>query len=140
MNKLSIEEKIAAAGLKLSQGKKEILEILEKNAPISVPEILSSLKTKKISLNKTSIYRALSTLIKKKLVSEIDLGEGKKRYEASSKEDHHHHFLCNTCQHIYHIRLDEMLVSKIEKNIESKNKFSIENHKIEFYGKCGDCG
>ena len=110
--------------------KKQLISLLEKsNLPIAVGDIL-----KKIPANKTTIYRELEQFVKQGIVSEVEFGDGKKRYELS--REHHHHLVCRDCGNIEDIEIDE---NKLFKNINSQSNFLIENHNIEFFGKCRKC-
>ena len=110
--------------------KNQILNLLKKSTtPISVPEIIS-----KISANKTTIYRELDQFLSDGLINEIEFGDGKKRYEIT--RDHHHHLVCKNCNKIEDIEIDEkILLTKIKK----QSNFFIENHSMEFFGKCINC-
>jgi len=110
--------------------KNQILSLLEKSEfPLSVPDILS-----KVSANKTTIYRELSGFLANKLVTEVDFGDGKKRYELF--RNHHHHIVCKKCGKIEDIEIDE---KKLLTKIKSRSNFLIENHSMEFFGLCNLC-
>jgi Fur family transcriptional regulator, ferric uptake regulator len=110
--------------------KNKLLNLLEKSHdPISVPDILS-----KISANKTTIYRELQEFLSDGLISEVDFGDGKKRYELT--RDHHHHLVCKDCGKVEDIKIDE---KKILENINNQSNFLIEKHSMEFFGKCLKC-
>ncbi len=110
--------------------KKQLVSLLEKSEiPVSVPEIL-----KKIKANKTTIYRELDQFLLEGKISEVDFGDGKKRYEL--EKSHHHHLVCKSCGKIENIEIDE---NKFLKNVNNKSNFLIEKHSIEFFGKCINC-
>ncbi|SRR5258708_396102 len=110
--------------------KKDLVSLLEKSdLPISVPEILTQLHA-----NKTTIYRQLDSFIKDGLVSEVEFGDGKKRYELANKK-HHHHVVCKSCGTVADIEIDERLLL----NSLDQTDFKIENHNLEFFGFCGGC-
>ncbi|HWA52385.1 MAG TPA: transcriptional repressor [Patescibacteria group bacterium] len=110
--------------------KTKLQKLLAKSkSPISVPEILEE-----IDANKTTIYRELTSFIKDGLITEIEFGDGKKRYEWKD-HGHHHHLICKTCGKIEDVKVDE---KKLIKSITNKN-FLIESHSLEFFGKCKNC-
>ncbi len=111
--------------------KNQILNLLENlEVPVSVPEILS-----KIPANKTTIYRELNQFLSKGLINEIEFGDGKKRYESKNR-DHHHHLVCKNCGKVENLEINEkVLLNKLKK----QTNFLIENHSIEFFGKCINC-
>lgn len=111
--------------------KNQIINILEtSDFPLSVPDILS-----KVSANKTTVYRELYGFLSDKLVSEVDFGDGKKRYEWN-KKNHHHHLVCKKCGKIEDVEINE---KEILGKINKRSKFKIENHSMEFFGLCNFC-
>jgi Fe2+ or Zn2+ uptake regulation protein len=109
--------------------KNKIVKLLERNKkPTTVVEILQ-----KIPANKTTIYRELASFVKDGLINEIEFGDGKKRYEIVT--DHHHHLICKYCGNVEDIEINE----KILFNSLEETNFKVENHSIEFFGKCINC-
>jgi len=143
-----IELDLKSKGYKKSKLRIAILEILNTSAqPQSALEILTkaSIKFKEIesqsrysNLNKTSIYRQLEILEKENIIIEIDLSEGKKRYEIKPKNSHHHHLICIKCTKIECYSIHEDLL-EIETEINTKMGFKVEKHHLEFFGKCKNC-
>ena len=142
-----IELSLKTKGYKKSKLRLEILEILHSSAkPKSALEILSEATAKfkdtpqsrYSSLNKTSIYRQLEILEKENIINEIDLSEGKKRYELKPKNGHHHHLICIKCTKIECYSVHQDLL-EIETEINQKMGFKVEKHHLEFFGKCKNC-
>ena len=133
MNKISHLKK---NGYRITKPREEILNVLNRH-PLTVEEIHTSLLKKKISVDITSIYRSLDLFKKLGLVTEIELGEGKKRYEFNDKNKHHHHIVCEDCGMISDISLtqEKKLIDSMKKN----SKFKITGHLLEFSGLCQDC-
>ncbi len=108
-----------------------VLTVLEKQKyPVDVSYLV-----KKLDVNKTTVYRQLEKYIAEGKIIEVELGDGKKRYELKSL-DHHHHLICNNCGKLEDIEFDE---SQIMKQVGSKTKFKIEKHSLEFFGICAEC-
>ena len=111
--------------------KDELLSLLKKaKYPLSVPEMFF-----KISANKTTLYRELDWFVAQGLIIEVEFGDGKKRYEVASR-NHHHHLVCKTCGKIEDVEVDEKVLLA---NIKNKTRFQINNHSLEFFGKCVNC-
>lgn len=134
----SILYNLKSKGYKLTKPKQELLEtIIRSDHPISVIEILEEYKKRKLSVNKTTLYRQLEVFVYEGIVTEVDFGDGKKRYEIASG-NHHHHLICTGCKKIKHIELpgdlisQEILISKLE-------NFQVSYHLLEFFGLCYDC-
>lgn len=133
MTPRSTESSLKQLGLKNTRIRQQILKIFS----LSREPVDALYLTEKVNANKTSIYRELQTLLSKHIISEIDFGEGKKRYELSSL-DHHHHLICINCKSIKDINLSEDLGNQ-EKVIEKTTSFKVFRHHLEFFGLCSDC-
>lgn len=128
-----ILNKFKLQGHKLTKTRKKMVELFLSNPlPLTATEI----KTHMVKINKTTIYRELNFLIGKNFISEIEFGDGKKRYEHN--KDHHHHLICTSCRKIENVYLKEDLKREEEKMSNNKN-FKILYHSLEFFGLCGNC-
>ncbi len=117
--------------------------ILEKiysdDAPVSAQAIQKHLKSRGRSVNKTTVYRALSLLVSERIVKEVHIISGGVRYE-SSLLPHHHHLNCTECGNIEEVICDniEAEVDRLKSKIRKKG-FEIQSHNLEFYGTCLAC-
>jgi Fe2+ or Zn2+ uptake regulation protein len=137
MNASQILSHLASSGFRISKVRKNVIEYLSKcQKPHSVPELLNTLKQTIPTLNKTSLYRELTFLKDQGIIQEIELGEGKKRYEISNT--HHHHIVCLKCDSIEDVSGDQDLAQQ-ENQIEKKLKFKIRSHSLEYFGICQAC-
>ncbi len=108
-----------------------VIKVLEKNKyPIDASTLV-----KKMRVNKTTVYRQLDKLVASDKVIEVELGDGKKRYELKGL-DHHHHLICNNCGIIEDVEFDEKIIMD---EVNSKTSFKIEKHNLEFFGTCVNC-
>lgn len=114
-----------------------ILHMLDKSKkPLSVLDLRKQLNKKKLSANKTTIYRELEFLRNQKMIEEFNFVDGIKRYEIIS--GHHHHIVCVKCKKIEDVVLKKDLQEQ-EKFIAKNKKFKIFKHSLEFYGLCKNC-
>lgn len=90
---------------------------------------------KKLKVNKTTVYRQIEKLLSENVIIEVELGDGKKRYELKNL-DHHHHLVCKKCGNLEDIKLDEKLILS---EVAMKSNFKVENHSFEFFGICVNC-
>lgn len=109
----------------------KIIKILSRtNKPAEVSSFVS-----KIGVNKTTVYRQIEKLLTENVIIEVELGDGKKRYELKSL-DHHHHLVCKKCGSLEDIELDEHIILK---EVSRKSNFKVEDHSLEFFGYCVKC-
>jgi Fur family ferric uptake transcriptional regulator len=135
----TIFEGLRAKGFRLTPSRKAIIAmIIETVQPLSAPEILQKLKLVRRSVNKTTVYRELDFLAAQRIISEIDILDGTKRYEAFS-DHHHHHLVCTSCKAIECVEVCGDL-KPIEKRIRNSHDFVITGHVLEFFGVCRRCG
>ena|SRR3989344_8922401 len=126
-------------GFRITKVRNAIVNILSSNTnPLSVQEIIRLLYKKDLSANKTTVYRELNFLLKQKLISDIEFGDGKKRYELNTGL-HHHHIVCISCGRVEDIEDFDYVFKTSEKKIQSKTGFNIMEHNIEFFGLCKTC-
>jgi len=127
--------------IKKTFARKIILDVLKKTKkPISVSGIIEKLKNRKIKVDRVTIFRNVNLLVKKGLISKVEFNEGKYRYELSSLP-HHHHLICTICGSINDIKSNPLHkeIDKISEIVNKTYDFKIEEHKVEFFGKCKAC-
>ncbi|MDX1917620.1 MAG: Fur family transcriptional regulator [Candidatus Caenarcaniphilales bacterium] len=132
--------KLKQKGYRRSKLREAVISVLQKSqSPLSVTDLIEALSQRDLIRNKTSIYRELETLLQEKVIHELDLMDGKKRYEILPEgEDHHHHLICRLCGSIQCFDLADDLRS-LEKQIHEQKKFLVQSHVLEFFGRCESC-
>lgn len=127
------------SGHRVTKVRKALLEILASlSTPLTVPQLLEALKQQSLPVNKTTVYRELEFLMAQKVVLEVDLLDGAKRYEIKEAGSHHHHLVCTSCRAIQCVEMHQDLDS-LEQKICKKHKFKITSHVLEFFGICESC-
>ena len=133
-------QQLRTSKCRITRTREALIEILyTAGQPQSVPELLARLAKRNLRVNKTTAYRELDFLIKQKLVREIDLLEGLKRYEPIA-HDCHHHLVCLKCQKIQCFTLAHESLHPIQHNIAESFGFQVQQHTLEFFGLCKACG
>ena len=131
--------KLKNKGYRFSEVRNLILTSLDNNKrPLSVTDFQQSLKLKKVSANKTTIYRELDSLKKEGIILELQLKGNKRWYELSSR-DHHHHIICVDCDKVEDFAGcdSKNLVNKALK--QAPDFAEITNHTVDFFGLCKLC-
>jgi Fe2+ or Zn2+ uptake regulation protein len=131
-----LAEKLRSAGLKATPRRIEILKVLSRGCgPLSVEELHAKLR--KHDCDPVTLYRALSSFQKVRLVRRCDLGEGPVRYEYHDHQgEHHHHVVCTECRELRSV--DFCLVESFE-SLLRRQGYSNVTHSLEFFGICGKC-
>jgi len=137
MDSSSIIENLKSKGHKNTKVRQALVEILlTTHSPLSIIQLLQNLSKKGLKPNKTTVYREIEFLTNQGLVSGVDFGEGKKRYEGSG--DHHHHIVCINCKSIKDISEDVDL-DKLHASVVKKVGYKPVGHSLEFFGLCSNC-
>jgi Fur family transcriptional regulator, ferric uptake regulator len=134
-----IDQKLRAAGLKVTQARLSILSILsQKHGPFSADEIyqLVHASKKTAAIDKVTVYRCLTKFEELGLVSACDFGDGTARYEIKHEDHHHHHLICRICKRIEEIPLCPM--DDIPLRLP-KTGYKDISHRLEFFGICPKC-
>lgn len=129
-------DELREQNLKATPARLAILKLFEQtDKPLDVAGIIANLKKKNIIADQATIFRVINAFTEKGLVKQLNLLEGKFRYELGSRP-HHHHLVCNQCGVVEDIVINE---ANLIKKIQTKSKFLIERHHLEFFGLCHTC-
>jgi Fe2+ or Zn2+ uptake regulation protein len=140
MDTVSVLETLKARGVRKTRTRTAILTIfLSLQKPLSAFDVKYELEKIGLIVNKTTVYRELSFLLKENLLIEVKLRLDITLYE-SAFLNHHHHLVCENCGSISDIICTELKspLKTLERRILVQG-FEINKHDLEFYGKCGAC-
>ena len=116
--------------------KKAISEFLNSTgSPVDIEQIIEYLRSKNLKTNKVTVYRIIEHFYKEGIVTRLELGEGKFRYELN--RNHHHHLICQKCGKIEDFK--DVTIQELEKKIFKQRGFLVKYHSLEFFGICKNC-
>lgn len=128
-------------GLKLTTQRKNVLEVLQdqEGSHLTAEEIYDFVKEKCPEIGLATVYRTIQLLNELKLIDKLNLDDGFIRYEIGKYNDdhHHHHLICEVCGDV--IEVEDDLMESIEEEFNEKYNFMVTDHKVKFYGICGNC-
>jgi len=134
---LALQTMLNAHGLKVTHARLALLEVLKSSRqPLDVEYIAKYFSQKHIRADEATLYRTLTIFFDKGIIRQVELHEGKRRYELSSLP-HHHHIVCDECGAIEDVTIENegLLINKATK----KSAFLIKRHSLEFFGLCTQC-
>lgn len=107
--------------------------IKTKHTPVNFGEISDLLLSKKLSPNKTTIYRNLEKLAKENYIKKVVLSDQKQYWEINqcSQNHQHYHLICQNCEKIECKEMTNF-------NLPNDN-FQINKAEINFFGICNNC-
>ena len=128
------KDELNEAQLKATPARIAVLQLLENSQmPLDVASIIDVLKGKDIDIDPATAFRMMHTFTQKGIAKQIQLNEGKFRYELSTKADHHH-LICQSCGKIEDI--SDCAIPQLESEIQKKKHFLVKSHSLEFFGLC----
>lgn len=126
------------AGLKVTNPRRKILEIMEKAADhhMSAEDVYRLLLESGEEIGLATVYRVLTQFEEAGLVQRHYFESGQSVFELDHGT-HHDHLVCVKCG-----RVEEFVDNMIEKRqqeIAERAGFSITDHSLNIYGVCKDC-
>ena len=138
MNTPSIQNLLDAAGLKKTDSRLGLLELLARTKkPMSAKDIASKLSKKEV--DKVTVYRMLDTMTKKGIVRRVETGEREAQYEILDTHEDHHHIICLECKKVVDFTGcdSDVLISKALKQV--KEFSTVTHHSFDLFGVCNAC-
>ncbi len=134
---MNIQALLKESSLAVTPARIALLEVLQKEKkPVDVQTLIEALQNENIEVNRVTVFRIINAFVEKGIVHKLEFSEGKARYELSSLP-HHHHAVCTNCGKVQDI--EDCEVEKIEKKVSENLSFSIQSHRLEFFGLCKNC-
>ena len=101
-------------------------------------EIYFQLRKGQKNVSRATVYRSLEALVEQDLVSKLDFGDGRMRYEISRGDDEHHdHLVCESCGKIIEFFNLEIEAQQIA--ICQEHGFKPSTHTMLIFGECLEC-
>ncbi|MBA3724383.1 MAG: transcriptional repressor [Candidatus Levybacteria bacterium] len=131
------KDELNGVELRATPARIALMHLLETtDRPVDVQTMISFLEKKGIQADPATVFRIVNMFTEKGLTKQIQLQEGKSRYELAAQNDHHH-LVCTKCGDIQDI--SDCNIEVLEKEISLKKKFRVTSHSLEFFGICNDC-
>ena len=132
-----MKEFLRTKGFKMTPQRELIFRsFFELGEHVSVDELYDKVREADRSVGYSTVWRNLKLICKVGLAEEVNLGDGKTRYDRVTKIPHGHLF-CVNCKKLIEFNV-EQLVGILAQNAGEHN-FIPENFKIEIQGLCEDC-
>ena len=132
-----IIRKLRDNGHKITPQRLAIVKILVKSeGHPSVEEIYVQIKKEFPTMSLATVYRNIVLLKSIGEVLELGFPDGSNRYDGN-KPYPHPHVICIHCKKIVDPDLDSL--DEMKKEVASATDFEILNHRLDFFGICGNC-
>jgi len=113
-----------------SKKREKILKLFSNGHLLTANQVVEKIN----DVDRATIYRNLSMFVELGILREVNVKKGVSSYELNKQGDHHQHFICNNCEKIVPINVDESLF----KNFIPKG-VKLEDFELNLKGKCEDC-
>ncbi|MBI2430492.1 MAG: transcriptional repressor [Candidatus Levybacteria bacterium] len=131
------KNELRSVDLKATPARLALLSVLEETEkPLDTSMIIDSLQKEGVDVDEATVFRIINLLHQKGIVKQVQLREGKFRYEHAGKAEHHHLY-CEACGAIEDI--SDCNIQRLEKEIREKKQFLVKSHSLEFFGICPAC-
>lgn len=138
MNKSDFSENLKSNGLKSTQHRIDILNIIEKSSqPIAADQIFEEMKKRGITINLSTVYRTLDTLCDKNLLTKLNIDGDNRTLFEFNRMLHTHHLVCLGCKKI--LAIGRCPLENYEKALAKETNYAIAGHKFDIYGYCPAC-
>ena len=132
-----IIQKLRDNGFKITPQRLVIAKILarSKGHP-SVEQIHRQIKKAYPSMSLATVYKNIILIKSIGEVLELGFPDGSNRYDGN-RPTPHPHVICVKCKKIVDPDLDSL--DEMKKEVALETNFKILNHRLDFFGICGDC-
>jgi Fur family ferric uptake transcriptional regulator len=133
-----IRVRLRQSGHKVTPQRIAIIKIVIESQELLTPSALyEKVRLVDPEVGEVTVYRTLNILSELGLVCMVHTGENTHSYIGRPPE-HHDHLICSDCGKV--INFTGCNISKLETRLASETGFTIQEHRLDFYGKCRECG
>jgi len=104
---------------------------------VSAAEIHRALMRTRARVSLSTVYRTLEHLLSKGDVSVRLDQDGESTYMLCEPVHHHHHAICRACGKVEDV--DCTAIEQFSESLRSLHGFELDDHTMEFFGRCSAC-
>jgi Fur family transcriptional regulator, ferric uptake regulator len=118
---------------------RELIALTLQHEPrfLSAAEIYQRLKRGGARVSLSTVYRTLDRLRAKGEVTERTDAEGEATFMLCEPAHHHHHAICAECGRVEDV--DCTAVEQFTESLRALHGFELDDHAMEFFGRCRAC-
>jgi Fur family ferric uptake transcriptional regulator len=128
----TISDRCAAKGLRMTEQRRTIADVLEesKDHP-DVEELYARAAARDPNISIATVYRTVKLFEEAGILERVDFGDGRARYEDADRE-HHDHLIDLTTGKV--IEFVDPEIEALQEKIAEKLGFQLKGHRLELYG------
>lgn len=133
-----IKAKLKQQGYKLTPQRRALLKLIaHSHVHLSPAEIHDKVKKNFPGIGLVTIYRTIEILTKLGVICEVNPEGSSRSYLIRQESEHHHHLVCSSCGTV--VEFTTYALRELEQRLSQNTGFRIEDHLLEFVGRCPDC-
>jgi Fe2+ or Zn2+ uptake regulation protein len=101
----------------------------------ALDELLEAVRQRIPTADFSTVFRAMQSLERTGVVEQVDLGDGKARYE--TRREHHEHIRCEVCGTVAEV--PGCVVEDVMVQIQRRTGYRVNSHQVVFTGVCRSC-
>ena len=137
MPKTNTIDELRSRGYRLTRQRRAIMDAVERRQRhLTAEEIAADVEQREPNIDRATLYRTLRWLCDVGLLRSIDLGDGRRRFEAAGEHEHHH-LICRLCG--AELEIDEHVVRVFRAHIQEHYDFDADGEHLALWGRCGRC-
>jgi Fur family transcriptional regulator, ferric uptake regulator len=137
---MALDEIIAnlrRSGYKITPQRIAIIKTVIESSELLTPSALyEKVRHSDPEVGEVTVYRTLNMLVELGLVCMVHTGENTHSY-IGRPHGHHDHLICSECGQV--VNFTRCNLSRLEDRLKSETGFSIQEHRLDFYGRCQEC-
>ena len=128
----TIEARCEARGLRMTEQRRVIAQVLEESADHpDVEELYSRAAARDPRISIATIYRTVKLFEEAGIIDRLEFGDGRARYE-DAERDHHDHLIDMNSGEV--IEFCDPDIEALQERIAEKLGYRLKGHKLELYG------
>lgn len=128
----TISERCATKGLRMTEQRRTIAEVLESATDHpDVEELYARASTRDPNISLATVYRTVKLFEEAGILERVDFGDGRARYEDAEREHHDHLIDLNTGAVIEFVDPE---IEALQEKIAEKLGYRLKGHRMELYG------
>jgi|SRR6056297_1221630 len=128
----TITERCAAKGLRMTEQRRTIAEVLETATDHpDVEDLYARASTRDPNISLATVYRTVKLFEEAGILEKVDFGDGRSRYEDAERE-HHDHLIDLSTGEV--IEFFDPEIEALQEKIAAKLGYKLKGHRMELYG------
>jgi Fur family ferric uptake transcriptional regulator len=127
-------------GLRITSPRRTLAYLLVETcgSDFTVEELWDMVLKRNPDVGRATVFRAVEILQELHLLDRVEFANGTHRFRfCQNTGQHHHHITCSQCGKVTEV--DTCLSDEQLNTVERLADFTIEGHRLEFFGRCAAC-